>query len=98
MSRGTSKKSTGTILLLRTKNLSYLYPNNLVREAGFEPVEPMRAKTPVNPPRLRFIGDTPQTSPFTLNSHVLERVKAWENLVSGIRSRLMAVQKTNLSP
>jgi CRISPR-associated protein Cas1 len=23
--------------------------------------------------------------PFTLNSHVLERVKAWENLISGIQ-------------
>lgn len=54
MSRGTSKKSTGTILLLRTKNLSYLYPNNLVREAGFEPVEPISAKTTDEPKRLKL--------------------------------------------
>jgi CRISPR-associated protein Cas1 len=26
--------------------------------------------------------------PFSLNSHVLERVKAWENLVSGGRLRV----------
>ena len=25
--------------------------------------------------------------PFTLNSHVLERVRAWENLVLGVRLR-----------
>jgi hypothetical protein len=39
---------------MRTKNSRYLYPNNLVRGIGFEPLEPTKAEITTNPKKLKI--------------------------------------------
>jgi CRISP-associated protein Cas1 len=79
-------------LIEKTKNLDFVSPGYEVQRVDSLEVRQKILKISYNDwKKLGFSKGTlhymkqnaRSDKPFTLNSHILERVKAWENLVSG---------------